>query len=84
VLYGDVNGKMFAINMLKQWLMIGLSGSVFFGGEPSVGSVKGSEENGAVLVSQVEAAVAALRERAVLEARIKAARASRFVPAYQR
>ncbi|PWA68138.1 Actin-binding FH2 [Artemisia annua] len=89
VLYGDVNGKMFAINMLKQWLMIGLSGSVFFGGEQrvresSVGPVKGSEENGAVLVSEVEAAVVALRERAALEARTKAARASRFVPAYQR
>ena len=33
VLYGDVNGKMFAMNTVNQWLMIGLSGSVFFGGE---------------------------------------------------
>ncbi|GJR10312.1 U11/U12 small nuclear ribonucleoprotein 48 kDa protein [Tanacetum coccineum] len=84
VLYGDVNGKMFAINMLKQWLMVGLSGSVFFGGEqrveePSVGPVKG-----VVSVSEVEAAVVGLRERAALEARIKAIRASQFVPAYQR
>nr|GEU84700.1 hypothetical protein [Tanacetum cinerariifolium] len=84
VLYGEMNGKMFAINMLKQWLMIGLSGSVFFGGEqrvkePSVGPAKG-----VVSVSELEVAVVALRERAALEARIKAIRASRFVPAYQR
>nr|XP_043618082.1 U11/U12 small nuclear ribonucleoprotein 48 kDa protein [Erigeron canadensis] len=90
VLYGEVNGKLFAVNMLKQSLIIASSGSLFNFGEDRVGeSVRLTEEKDGsgttvVLVSQVAAAVAALYQRAALETRIKGIRASRFVPAYQR
>ncbi|GJZ33954.1 magnesium transporter MRS2-3-like protein [Tanacetum coccineum] len=67
---------MFAINMLKQSLMSGLLGSLFFDGVQRVRQ-SGSEENddskkGVVLVSQVEADIVSSRERATLEERIKA------------
>ncbi|GJR46965.1 hypothetical protein Tco_1315068 [Tanacetum coccineum] len=72
VLYGDVNGKMFAVGMLKSSLMSGLRRSLFFDGEQRVGQ-SGSEENeeskkGLVLVSQVQAVVVVYGERAPLEA----------------
>ncbi|GKC29757.1 hypothetical protein Tco_1037051 [Tanacetum coccineum] len=44
VLYGDINGKMFVINMLKPSLMSGLSGSLFFDGEQRIRQSR-SEEN---------------------------------------
>ncbi|KAJ9546027.1 hypothetical protein OSB04_025734 [Centaurea solstitialis] len=102
ILYGEVNGKVFAINMLKQSLLIASSKSLFLSGEKKVGEssgldggdgkfipFKGRDENdgkksGMVFVSQVAAAVAALHERSVIETRIRAIRASRSVPAYQR
>lgn len=102
ILYGDVNGKLFAVNMLKQSLLMASSASLFLYGEESVSASSGlSEVHGKVvplkgskviderrkgmdLVSQVAAAVAALHERSMFETRIKAIRASRFVPVYQR
>lgn len=102
MLYGEANGKLFAINMLKQSLLIASSKSLFLSGvqraieSPGLGDVdgkavtlKGSKENvgrtmGMVFVSQVAAAVAALHERSLIETRIKAIRASRSVPVYQR
>lgn len=102
ILYGEANGKLFAINMLKQSLLIASSKSLFLSGEqrvsesPGLGDVdgkaaplKGSKENdgrttGMVFVSQVAAAVAALHERSLIETRIRAIRASRSVPVYQR
>ncbi|GKC57049.1 hypothetical protein Tco_1084647, partial [Tanacetum coccineum] len=41
---GDINGKMFVINMLKPSLMSGLSGSLFFDGEQRIRQSR-SEEN---------------------------------------
>ncbi|XP_076906938.1 U11/U12 small nuclear ribonucleoprotein 48 kDa protein-like [Bidens hawaiensis] len=98
ILYGEVNGKLFAINMLKQALLTVSLKSVMFYDEPSglnsydgeTESVNGSKEidgrgrKRVILVSQVAAAVAALHECSAFETRIKAIRASRFVPAYQR
>nr|GEY93559.1 hypothetical protein [Tanacetum cinerariifolium] len=80
VLYGDVNGKRFAIDMLKQSLMSGLLGSLFFDGEQRVwqsGNDKIKEsKKGMVLVTKLKAAVVVSRERTALEAIIKAICAS--------
>ncbi|KAD6796618.1 hypothetical protein R6Q59_019572 [Mikania micrantha] len=97
ILYGEINGRLFAINMLKQSLLNVSSKSLILYDESSGLSVfngvtkpvNGSKEvdgsrKGLILVSQVAAAVAALHERFAFETRIKAIRASRFVPVYQR
>lgn len=86
ILYGDVNGKLFAVNILKQSLLIASSKCLFRYGEEKVSEFKKNDRGrtGKILVSQVAAAVAALHERFVLETRIKALCTSRFVPAYQR
>ncbi|KAM0010477.1 putative U11/U12 small nuclear ribonucleoprotein 48kDa protein [Helianthus debilis subsp. tardiflorus] len=94
ILYGEMNGKLFAINMLKQALLNVSSKSLISFVESSGLSDKdgdnGSKENdgrsrqGKILVSQIAAAVAALHERSAFETRIKAIRALRFVPVYQR
>ncbi|KAI7733495.1 hypothetical protein M8C21_023793 [Ambrosia artemisiifolia] len=98
ILYGEVNGKLFAINMLKQALLNASAKSLILFDESSGLSdndgesvpVNGNKVNdgrsgkGMIFVSQIAAAVAALHERSALETRIKAIRASRFVPAYQR
>ncbi|KAI3807733.1 hypothetical protein L1987_23667 [Smallanthus sonchifolius] len=97
ILYGEMNGNLFTVNMLKQFLLNGSSKSLIlydessglsdFNGETE--SVNGRKDidgsgKGMILVSQVAAAVAALHERFAFETRIKAIRASRFVPVYQR
>ncbi|KAL7585038.1 U11/U12 small nuclear ribonucleoprotein 48 kDa protein [Lactuca sativa] len=97
ILYGEVNGKVFAISMLKQSLLISASKSLFLFGEQrasksvNVSKIDGKavmEHDGRtpwiILVSQVAAAVAALHERFFFETRIRTIRASRFVPVYQR
>ncbi|KAI3762143.1 hypothetical protein L1987_52566 [Smallanthus sonchifolius] len=90
IVYGEMNGKLFAVNLLKQFLLNGSSKSLILYDESS-GYFDGDGSNeidgngkGKILVSQVAAAVAALHERFAFETRIKAIRTSRFVPVYQR
>ncbi|KAG8472845.1 hypothetical protein CXB51_034757 [Gossypium anomalum] len=118
VLYGELNGKFFAINMIKQCVLEGASRLLLFpmqekvidslnlgqesqslvtngveeikleepteqSNEP-VKTVDGSIGVGAILVSQVAAAVAALHERCFLEGKIKHLRASRPPSRYER
>ncbi|XP_071713371.1 U11/U12 small nuclear ribonucleoprotein 48 kDa protein [Rutidosis leptorrhynchoides] len=90
ILYGEVNGKLFAVSILKQVLLITSSKCLFVFGEKkgneSVDLSEGKDGSrmGVVLVSQVAAAVAALHERSEFETKIKAIRGSWFVPVYQR
>lgn len=109
ILYGEANGKLFAINLLKQWLFIVASGLMLFVSEENVnespslklvaGNVDGDvkdiknvkaqpsqmgtdNDETAIFVSQVAAAVAALHERSLLEEKIKFLR-SQPLPRYQ-
>ncbi|GFZ05957.1 hypothetical protein Acr_18g0001270 [Actinidia rufa] len=100
VLYGEVNGKMFAIDMLKQWILNASPNSSLFplrevDGKSAETFEKTMEDEGNVVlnestsgrvifVSQVAAAVAALHERSLLEEKIKALRDTRPRPSYQR
>ncbi|XP_058072311.1 U11/U12 small nuclear ribonucleoprotein 48 kDa protein-like isoform X1 [Magnolia sinica] len=75
VLYGEQNGKLFAIEMLAQCLLSAGSGSLLFmlGGkeERDLDAAESSWSEGKMFVSQVAAAIAALHERSLLEERIK-------------
>ncbi|XP_057463136.1 U11/U12 small nuclear ribonucleoprotein 48 kDa protein [Actinidia eriantha] len=100
VLYGEVNGKMLAIDMLKQWILNASPNSSLFplrvvDGKSAETFEKTMEDEGNVVlnestsgrvifVSQVAAAVAALHERSLLEEKIKALRDTRPRPSYQR
>lgn len=96
ILYGEVNGKLLAINMLKQSLLISASKSLFLYNEqrdsksPVLNEIDGKPAphkettTGIIYISQVTAAVASLHERSMFETRIRAIRASRSVPVYQR
>ncbi|KAK9056483.1 hypothetical protein SSX86_023844 [Deinandra increscens subsp. villosa] len=90
ILYGEINGKLFTVNMFKHSLLNDPSNSLMLCDDESSslsdfsGETKTLNGKKTVLVSQVAAAVAALHERFAFEARIKAIRASCFVPVYQR
>ncbi|KAK3029927.1 hypothetical protein RJ639_039787 [Escallonia herrerae] len=110
VLYGEANGKLFAVDMLKQCLLnVSLNAFMFSEvqkGRDSLASgvLDGEREeprdewrenkrnrpvgepwDGSVMtVSQVAAAVAALHERSLLEAKIRALRDTKKIPNYQR
>ncbi|CAG7878425.1 unnamed protein product [Brassica rapa] len=90
VLYGEGNGKFFALDMLKECVEVSASQIMLFRSPESSGVLKGlvdtnfgnesvkigkTLDSGQVLsVSRVAAAVAALYERSMLEAKIRAIR----------
>ncbi|KAJ6850106.1 U11/U12 small nuclear ribonucleoprotein 48 kDa protein isoform X2 [Iris pallida] len=88
VLYGEANGRFFALGMLKESVIRAGSSLVMFrsDGESPVGAQQSSGDcnSGGVFVSQVAAAVAALHERFLLEQRINALRYGKQLPKYQR
>jgi U11/U12 small nuclear ribonucleoprotein SNRNP48 len=75
ILYGEMNGKLFAIHMLKQCVLEAATLGLLFTIDTEEGSrvleTDGTVAGEAICVSQVEAAVSALRERALLEENIK-------------
>ncbi|GFP95748.1 U11/U12 small nuclear ribonucleoprotein 48 kDa protein [Phtheirospermum japonicum] len=89
VLYGEVNGKFFAVDVLRECLSDSASHASLFPleqnddgeGENVRGETVG---NSMIFISQVAAAVAALHERLFIEEKIKALRNSRPVSAYER
>ncbi|XAR65861.1 hypothetical protein NMG60_11011841 [Bertholletia excelsa] len=99
VLYGEKKGKLFALNMLKQWILNGLRNSSLFPvvekapnshplqdvNDNEGGGILDESINGNVIfVSQVAAAVASLHERSLLEEKIKAIRNGQQLSGYQR
>ncbi|CAH8387395.1 unnamed protein product [Eruca vesicaria subsp. sativa] len=94
VLYGEGNGKFFALEMLKQCIEVSASRIVLFRSPESSGVVEDLDEDvkigkaldsGQVIsVSRVAAAVAALYERSMLEGKIRAIRYAQPLNRYQR
>ncbi|KAM7532147.1 hypothetical protein LguiB_035557 [Lonicera macranthoides] len=93
VLYGEMNGKLFAVEMLKQSLLNDSLNYVMISQvqkieevdqkieEPIKNREKGREM---IFVSQVAAAVAALHERSLFEGKITAIRSSQKLASFQR
>ncbi|KAL3654016.1 hypothetical protein CASFOL_003697 [Castilleja foliolosa] len=89
ILYGEVNGKFFAVDVLRECLSESASHASLFPLEQKVdgegNNVKGETVgNSIIFISQVAAAVAALHGRLHIEEKIKALRNSRPVSAYER
>ncbi|KAL3630971.1 hypothetical protein CASFOL_023955 [Castilleja foliolosa] len=89
VLYGEVNGKFFAVDVLRECLSDSASHASLFPLEQNDGG-KGENAKGEtvgncmIFISQAAAAVAALHERLLIEEKIRALRNSRPVSAYER
>ncbi|XP_027364238.1 U11/U12 small nuclear ribonucleoprotein 48 kDa protein [Abrus precatorius] len=87
ILYGETNGKVFVLDLLKKCISVGASVLLLFpiGDEASVSKQESQNDNGdaqreentnyiqnrKIFVSQVEEAVEALHERSLLEHQIK-------------
>ncbi|CAN6889313.1 unnamed protein product [Brassica oleracea] len=94
VLYGQGNGKFFALDMLKQFVEVSASRIMLFRSPESSGVLKDLDEDvkigkaldsGQVIsVSRVAAAVAALYERSILEGKMRAIRYAQPLTRYQR
>ncbi|KAL3838378.1 hypothetical protein ACJIZ3_022969 [Penstemon smallii] len=88
VLYGEVHGKFFAVDVLKECIVEAASSASLFsleGKDIDADKVECETVGGSVVsVSQVAAAVAALHERSMIEGKIRALREARPLPAYQR
>ncbi|KAF3547972.1 hypothetical protein DY000_02003581 [Brassica cretica] len=94
VLYGQGNGKFFALDMLKQFVEVSASRIMLFRSPESSGVLKDLDEDvkigkaldsGQVIsVSRVAAAVAALYERSILEGKMRAIRFAQPLTRYQR
>lgn len=84
ILYGEMKGKLFAIHLLKQ-LILNVTMKFLMSSDESIESrMGGLFSDGEISVSQVEDAVAAFRERSLLEEKIKAVRYSRQLDNSQR
>ncbi|KAJ6296654.1 hypothetical protein OIU78_022389 [Salix suchowensis] len=98
ILYGEVNAKCFAIHVLKQCLLeaanevvVSLLDSCLKESlkdldayENEIKDSKLEGDDRVIFVTQVAAAVAALHERSILEAKIKLLRVPQQLPRYQR
>lgn len=61
ILYGEMNGKLFASHIFKLFILNSATNSLMFSEEP-IGSSRDEHNDGEIFVSQVAAAVAALHE----------------------
>ena len=98
ILYGEVNAKCFAIHVLKQCLLEAANEVVVFlldsclkeslkdldAYENEIKDSKLEGDDRVISGTQVAAAVAALHERSILEAKIKLLRVPQQLPRYQR
>ncbi|KAF8058284.1 hypothetical protein N665_1248s0005 [Sinapis alba] len=94
ILYGEGNGKFFALDMLKQCIEVSASRIMLFRSPESSSVLKGLDDtvkigetldSGQVIsVSRVAAAVAALYERSMLEGKIRSIRYAQPLNRYQR
>lgn len=83
ILFGEMNGKLFAIHLFKH-LILNLTIKFLMFSDETVESGMDFVSAGDISVSQVEAALAAFRDRSLLEQKIKAVRYSRQLNCSQR
>lgn len=84
ILYGEMNGNMFALHLFKQLILDVMMKFLMFSDE-AIGSRRdGVVSNEEISVSQVENAIAAFRERSLLEEKLKAVRYPRQLNRSQR
>ncbi|KAJ6697305.1 hypothetical protein OIU85_003654 [Salix viminalis] len=83
ILYGEVNAKCFAIHVLKLCLLEAANEVVVFLLDSCLKEMDEGDDR-VIFVTQVAAAVAALHERSILEAKIKLLRVPQQLPRYQR
>ncbi|KAL8099321.1 hypothetical protein AgCh_031832 [Apium graveolens] len=77
ILFGEINGKLFAIHLFKHLVLNLTIKFLMFSGETSDIITNDFFTEGEISVSQVQEAVAAFRDRSLLEEKIKAVRYSR-------
>lgn len=84
VLFGEMNGKLFAIHLLRKLILNVTINFLMFSGETREIKMGDFFSQGEISVSKVEDAVAAFRDRSLLEEKIKAVRYSRQLNCSQR
>lgn len=84
ILFGEMNGKLFAIHLLKHLILNVTIKFLMFSDETIQSGLDDFVSYGDISVSQVEDAVAAFRERSLLEQKIKAVRYSTQLNCSQR
>uniref|UniRef100_A0A7N2R7U6 CHHC U11-48K-type domain-containing protein n=1 Tax=Quercus lobata TaxID=97700 RepID=A0A7N2R7U6_QUELO len=82
ILYGEMNGKLFAIHMLKQCVLEAAQLGLFITTQTQTQSHAGRGDE-VISVSQVQAAVTALKERAVLQQNFNGFHVSQPLTKYQ-
>ena len=86
ILYGEMNGKLFAIHMLKQCVLEAAQLGLFITTQTQTQSQSRSHAgrgDEVISVSQVQAAVTALKERAVLQQNFNGFHVSQLLTKYQ-
>ncbi|KAL1827075.1 hypothetical protein ACET3Z_005487 [Daucus carota] len=84
ILFGEMNGKLFTLGLFKHLVLNVTMNLLMFGEKPIESGKDDFVCDGEISVSQVEDAVAAFRERSLLEQKLKAARTLRQLNRSQR